>query len=63
MIVDFFTDFIGMYSMIVCVLGPSFLGGYLIYSSTGDSATGILGGVLIFVLASIVSFVILGLLY
>jgi len=30
-ITDFITDFIQFYSILVCVLFPSFLGGYLIW--------------------------------
>lgn len=32
MIVDFFTDFLGIYSMIICVIVPALLGGGLIYA-------------------------------
>jgi len=63
MIVDFFVDFLSIYSLVICVLVPSFLGGYLIYVVENDQTAAIIGGVIIFLLTWISSSVVLGMLY
>lgn len=51
-----------VYEFIICVLIPAFLGGGIIYTVESDVNAAIWGGVLILLLASIVSSVIIGML-
>jgi hypothetical protein len=62
MIVDFFTEFMEIYEIIICVLVPAVLGGGLIYMIEANLIAAIWGGVAILLLASIVSSVIIGML-
>lgn len=62
-IVDFIAGFIQFYSLVICILVPSIIGGGLIWKQQqiGDNAA--IGGVIIFLLSWIVTSVILGILY
>ena len=62
-IIDFFGDFMGVYSVIFAVLIPALIGGGIIYSTDGTdqaSVYAIWGGVIIFLLGILLSEVILG---
>lgn len=48
--------------MIICVLFPSFIGGIIIYNVESNMTAAIWGGVIILLLASIISSVIIGML-
>ena len=62
-IVDFIADFIQFYSLILCILAPSIIGGVIIWKDQKVEDTAVIGGVIIFLLSWIVTSVILGLLY
>jgi hypothetical protein len=62
MIVDFFAEFMEVYEIIICVLVPGILGGGLIYIADENITAAIWGGIIILLLASIISSVIIGML-
>ena len=62
-VVDFITDFMQFYALVLCVLLPSFLGGLWIESVEDDGMKAVVGGFAIFLLSWIISSVILGVLY
>lgn len=62
-IVDFISNFIHFYAIILCVLIPAIIGGGIIWGSQDNSDTAVIGGIIIFLLSWIVTSIILGLLY